>query len=112
MELIEIIENIKNGVQYTIRFKFTVPIPVEFDAVPNKEEVLNSWKVKYPAIDSMIDGHIIFIDSEKVDYESTELQIKEMLSGKFQYFKAVLAAIPIVAGDSLIGQSFEPIITP
>ena len=109
MEQIQILENIKNGVQYTIRFKFIIPVPVEFAPVENKDEVLNSWKIKYPAIDSLVDDHIIFLDSAQVNYTDSVEEIKTMLSEKFQYFKTVLTAIPIVAADEMIGEPFEPI---
>lgn len=109
MGKIEYIENIKNGEGYLNRFKFTIPIPELLSMVDNKEEILNSWKMKYPTIDSLDgEGNIIFIDSYKSPYEQSLEDLKDAINAMYANFETILSQIPIVAGDALIGQSWTP----
>lgn len=96
----------KYATYFEVYATFQIPIPTVFSTVPNKEEIVATYKEAF-GIDSIVDNKIIFKKVFSFDNITTNAAILTTLEFVFNDLDTGLSAFQLMDCDELIGKEYN-----
>lgn len=108
--LIKILENEKikeDPTKYIMRYKFYIPIPIQFYGIPDKMATLNSFISLYPGLEGLEGNNVTFVLKDTFDFSMTDTSIRQVLNTKYSNYMYGLNNIIITTPDYMNGEIWD-----